>query len=214
LPDLPSNPKFVFILREPADQILSSYRYFSSNWDHLDHQIGFADFLALARSRTPSFSKNELLRDALINIDYRQHLQKWLDRAGAERVAVYLFEDLKGARPHFIRSLATFVGIDPAFYDDYPFPLENYSYQLRSHGLHKLNIKLREMLPISQRSILWRGLRGLYRQLNTRKADEETLSPRDQAALDALRHELAPAYADLATRYRLHPPETSAARLS
>jgi hypothetical protein len=205
LPDLPSRPKFIFILREPADQILSSYRYFSNNWDHLDRGIGFADFLALARSRGRDFTRNELLRDALINCDYHQHLQKWLDRAGSERVAVFLFEDLKRARAEFIHRLATFIGVDPAFYETYGFPLENYSYQLRSHGLHQLNMRIRELLPFSQRSAVWRGLRALYRRVNTQKAQEEALSPRDQAAFDALRQEFAPAYADLAARYRVAP---------
>ena len=75
-------------------------------------------------------------------------------------------------------------------------------------------LRIRELLPFSQRSAVWRGLRALWRRIRTQKAQEDTLSARDQAAFDALRQEFAPAYADLAARYSLAPAAAPKARVA
>jgi hypothetical protein len=200
LPDLESKPRFVFILRHPADQILSSFRYFTTNWNYVEERLGFAEFVSLARARSPRLSNNELLQNAFANIRYDEFIARWRDRAGGNRLLVYLFEDLKSRPGDVVRHVAAQVGLDPSFFDNYEFQRENYTYNVRNSALQSLNIRLRKHLPISPRSELWRRLRAIYRLINTNRA-EEPLSPRDEEQYRALRSEFDACYAGLRASY-------------
>lgn len=203
LPDLPTRPKFVFVLRDPADQMFSTYSYFRSNWNHLDRDVSFPEYVELARGRDPRLDRNELLRDAFANCEYQKRLDEWIARAGADRVLVCMFEDVKRDRTAFVKRVARFLGVDPAFYDGYDFPLENYSYKVKNYALHELNIRVRSMLPLSPRSRIFRALRDVYRKFNTEKPAPETVSGRDREVKEALRAEFSASYAALAARYSL-----------
>ncbi len=196
VPDLPTNPRLIFVVRNPADQIFSLYTYYRSNFTFFDAGISFSQFLDLVKKRDSAIGKNELLLNALENCDYQAHIQKWIRRVGNERVLVYIFEDMKADKRRFMQTLAADIGIEPEFYEHYHFRIENYSYKVRSYQLHQLNIRIRKVLPIPQRSRLWRGLRSVYRSLNTRPHDK-AMPARDQAAFRALKDELTPRYEEL-----------------
>jgi hypothetical protein len=202
LPGLASQPKLIFILRHPAEQILSTYRYYSSNFNFLDASIPFGEFIDLVRRDDERVGRNELVRNALRNVDYDRFLSMWAARVGEARMLVYLFESIKADTKGFVQRVARDIGIDPGFYEDYQFSVENYSYKLRSYQLHQLNIRIRRLLPIPQRSGLWRMLRGFYRRFNTLPPDEAPMAERDREALQALRAEWDPVYQRLVNRYR------------
>ena len=202
LPLIPSRPKIIFVLRNPADQIFSLYKYYKGNFNFVDRDMSFSKFVELARSQNPAVSRNELLINAFANCDYELHLKRWMQNIGQDRISIYIFEDMKRDRKHFVQCVAREMGIDSCFYNTYSFPVENYSYRLRSYHLHQLNIRVRNMLPISQRSSLWRGLRSVYRKLNTRPHDKE-MPNRDQDVLQALRDEWSSRYNALVHRYGL-----------
>ncbi|MGZ0186475.1 MAG: sulfotransferase domain-containing protein, partial [Alphaproteobacteria bacterium] len=62
LPDIKTRPRFLFVLREPSQQILSTYRYFKNNWTFLKAGDGFADFIEMVNSNDSRLNRNELLR--------------------------------------------------------------------------------------------------------------------------------------------------------
>lgn len=182
LPDLKTAPRFVFVLREPARQILSTYRYFSNNWHYLDARTSFADFLDMAEADDPRLHANELLRFALRNARYVDHLSRWRERLGADRMRVMLLEDLQQNRDRSIRDLATWLGLEPSFYESYGFPRENETYLVKNRTLQAANIRLRGLVA---KTPLYEPVRALYRRLNTTKAPPPT-SARDAEALLAL----------------------------
>ena len=165
LPNIPSRPHFIFLLREPADQIHSTFRYFQSNWNWIAPGLSFQEFLVASESGTNRFRGNELAQYALRNAAYVDFLLRWRDACGKDRVHVFLFEEAFSDKRRFMRHLAGQFGIDPDFYDDYDFSPENQTYAVRSKALQKINIAVRSWIP---QGAFYKAARSLYRRMNTR----------------------------------------------
>jgi hypothetical protein len=209
LPRLPSRPHFVFLLREPANQIHSTFRYFQSNWDWIPANFSFADFLAASGDGTHRFGGNELAQNALHNAVYADFLLLWRQACGADRLHVFVFEEAFADKRRFMRRFAERFGIDPAFYDSYDFPSENQTYAVRSQALQKFNIAVRAWLP---QGAFYDAARALYRRFNTRieTVDEkpgEELKP-------ALKEKYRQANARLAREFNLDLTVWNAAKPS
>lgn len=167
LPALPSQPNFIFVLREPVEQLKSLFSYFQNNWDWIPADMTFRAFIDEIDRGGASFKGNELAMHALENADYVAHLRRWVAACGPDRVHVFLFEDMISRKQEFMMALARRIGIDPSFYGDYGFPLENGSYAVRSRLLQAINMKLRSALP---KGPAYEIARRLYRALNTAPA--------------------------------------------
>ena len=154
-----------FLLREPADQIHSTFRYFQSNWNWIAPGLSFQEFLVASESGTNRFRGNELAQYALRNAAYVDFLLRWRDACGKDRVHVFLFEEAFSDKRRFMRHLAGQFGIDPDFYDDYDFSPENQTYAVRSKALQKINIAVRSWIP---QGAFYKAARSLYRRMNTR----------------------------------------------
>jgi len=166
IPDLPSEPKCLFVLREPGSQILSLYTYFRDNWDWIPAEMCFAGFLEAVRSGTHQFKGNELACNALTYARYIDFLEPWADRLGPDRIMVTTFDELTTDAPALMRRIVAWLGLEPGFYDSYDFPRENETYAPKNRALQSLNVKIRHRLPKGQAYDL---ARGLYRRLNTVK---------------------------------------------
>ncbi len=199
LPDLPNRPRFLFVLREPSAQILSTYRYFTNNWTHLKAGVSFADFLEMADRKDPRLAHNELLRLAHANARYIDPLSRWRERVGEARMKVILLEDIQADRNAAMADLAAWLGLDPDFYADYPYPRENETYRVRSRMAQAINQQVRGLVA---RTPFYQPARALYRRLNTAKAPAP-LSASDHAALAALRRAYAADNARLAALFDL-----------
>lgn len=187
IPDLPTRPRCLFVVREPATQIFSLYSYFKGNWDWVPPDMTFGEFLTAVRDRSHDFRGNELARDALANAAYIDHLERWHARLGDARMMVVTFDDLARDPRDLMRRVAAWAGLDPAFYDTYAFRSENESYAPRSRALQAVNLAVRRRLPKGR---FYGALRNVYRQLNTKKADGPDAT--DRAALADLRAEFEP----------------------
>lgn len=198
LPALPTAPRFLFVLREPAAQIQSLYQYFRENWRWIPGEMSFSDFLAAVRDGTHDFRGNELARNALSFADYRPFLEQWRKRLGSDRMRVCLFEDMVRQPQEFMQLLCEWIGLDPQFYRDYPFLRENETYSARSHRLQTLNVAIRSKLP---QGMLYRLGRRIYRLLNTTAPPPPTQESRE--LMSRLREEFAEANARLASSFDL-----------
>ena len=199
LPDLPTRPHFLFILREPSAQLFSLYAYCRDNWDWIGPTLTFADFIAAARTGRCSFGGNELCTYAIANAAYADTLSHWRDRIGPERMQVMLFDDLVRDPRLFMRRLCDWIGLNPVFYDDFTFERSNETYGVRSRRLQRLNIALRGLVRPS--GPLYRAMRRIYRRINTTPAEKAT--PEERMVMQALRREFAPANERLARSFGL-----------
>ena len=198
IPDLPSAPKCVFLLREPGAQVHSLYMYFRDNWDWIPASMDFAAFLAAVRNRSHKFKGNELAQNALQHARYIDYLKPWHDRLGDDRMLVETFETLLDNRLELTKRIASWVGLDPHFYDGYDFPRENETYTPRNRVLQSVNIKMRRLLPKGR---LYSSARDLYRLINTEKGRVVTVS--DAALVEQLGLEFVNANRELATHFNL-----------
>lgn len=197
IPDLPGAPRCIFVLREPASQILSQFNYFQNNWSWIPAGTEFAGYLDMIRRGDSDFRGNELARDALRNADYLPFLRRWHARLGKERMLVCTFDELKTDPRGLVQRLARWVGLDPGFYDDFDFASRNETYRPRLRSLQRVNIALRAHLPKGR---FYDRARQLYRRLNTtRPAAEPALAP----VLAALGREYAVQNAALADEFGL-----------
>ncbi len=174
--------KLVFVLRRPADRLLSTYHYFSNNWTDLDStRIGFADFTELTKRRDASLANNDFLRNAFDHGVYVKHLRPWQARCGPERLRIVILEELRTDPTRVMQELARWVGIDDQIYSHYRFPRENENYRVHSRGMQRVNQWIRENIPDG---MVRDGLRMLYRTVNTARNVGRT--PEELAVLERL----------------------------
>jgi hypothetical protein len=195
---LPTNPKCLFILREPAAQIYSLYQYFKNNWDWIPYSLSFSDYLKALRDGDADFKGNELAENALKYGSYVNYLTRWKEELGIDRMMVLTFDELIRDEREFTKNVARWVGLDPDFYESYSFPRDNETYTAKNIGLQKLNMAIRSRLPKGR---LYNKLKSFYRSVNTVKpsgpnADEKRL-------ILELKQEFLDANRRLATEFKL-----------
>ncbi len=164
LPKLQSEPHFIFILREPVNQLKSIYYYFRSNWDWIPDYMTFRGFIEASLAEADLFKGNELARDAVKNANYVDFLVPWREACGAGRIHVFLFEDVFLDQAGFMKKLARLLGVNEEFYGVYDFPRENATYSVRVKWLQRVNILMRSHLP---RGAFYEAARTFYRAINT-----------------------------------------------
>lgn len=196
VPDLPTQPKCLVVLREPASQIQSLFTYFQNNWGYIPADMSFETYIDILLSGSQSFGGNELARDALTNAVYLPWLRRWRDRLGPDRMKVVTFDRLTSAPADLMSDISVWCGLDPAFYESYGFPKENESYVPKNRTLQNLNIAIRERLP---KGVIYDFGRRLYRKLNTRKPES---TPRS-VTISKLRQRFAADNAQLAQEFDL-----------
>ncbi|WP_420126697.1 sulfotransferase domain-containing protein [Longimicrobium sp.] len=198
-------PHVIFLLREPAERVYSSYRYTRNNLGVLRPGATFRDFLGLGEGGDASAltdprwgGKVDIWRNDVGYSRYAEHLARWAEVFPRERMHVFLAENLWRDPRALLRGLAQRVGIDPAFYDDFAFARHNESYAVRSPALHRLARRAGAVLPRGGlRALLRKGYMGVLASGRAERTDD------DAAALRELRASYAPHNARLAREWGL-----------
>ena len=193
VPILPTRPKCLFVLREPASQIYSLYRYFQTDWDWVPPDMSFAAFLEAVRRGDDVFKGNELAQNALLNANYVKFLRNWRKRLGSSRMKVVSFEQLKRQPRETMLEIAHWVDLDPDFYRTYHYPVGNRGFSPRSQILKRLNLSIRRILPDGA---IYRAMRAGYRYINHQKV-RGAASGEERVLMAALSAEYERANAEL-----------------
>jgi hypothetical protein len=190
LATLPSNPRILFLLRKPSDRIYSSFAY-SKERGNVRRDVGFADFLRLAEDNpgetaqgwATGASAYVLPRDLQYS-RYSDYLGEWRRKFGDERMKILLFEDLRADPKAVLQNLCGWLGIDPAFYDDYAFAGRNPTISVRSPAIQRLARGIAAKLgsgslkDLAKR--LYYALQSKRRTEGRTEADEAALARLDQ----------------------------------
>ena len=182
IPDLPTRPRCLFVLREPAAQIRSIFTYYRNNWAHIPPDLDFHDYLARVRRDDARFAGNELAERPFRHARYLDFLIPWRDALGPDRMKVLTFEQVTGDPRGTMREIADWLDLDAGYYDDFAFRSDNESYQPRSRALQRINIALRGRLPKGR---IYRALRAAYRGVNTDRPDRSPDAAGDMAEIRA-----------------------------
>ena len=144
-------------------------------------------------------------RQELTMSRYAGFLRQFLDAFGADRIRVCFFDSLTTDVACLMRDLCGFAGIDPAFYDDYEFRVENQTRPHRHAGLRRLAGRMNYGLePLLNRfPSIRRAARRVYDSVNVDRSAE---IPIDRDAVAELERFFAPANAELAEIMASHYP--------
>lgn len=180
--------QILMILRKPSARIYSLYNYSHSNRALLLENMGFPEFINEVRRGEASdlVRDRPMLRYAIEHSKYARYVKEWQSLIDPQRLTICLFEDLVRDPTAELRRIAQALNIDPSFYDDYAFPVQNESIAVRSRPLHKFLRRIRGRMPGWMRS----KLKPAYMRLNTRKRDR-TVSEADRQVLSQLDEEFA-----------------------
>jgi hypothetical protein len=206
LSKLSTPPQVVFVLRKPSERIYSSFQYSQNNLANVKRDVSFARFVELLKKETGNEAFGELagasayvLGNDIRYSRYVEYLAFWVERFGRERVHILLFEDMKADPPAFMQDLARRFRVDPAFYDDYDFPLRNETFKVRYQKLHRGARKLNELVPTVG---LKGALKRVYLKAQAGKSNGHK-TPEDMRALAQLEREFRPFNQRLADEFGL-----------
>lgn len=143
--DLPTRPLVLFMLRKPSERVFSSFSYFK-NKGNIRKGVTFTDCLSMlaknpdrsAVSRWAYRTSGFVLPRDIQYSRYADYLSLWRERLGEGRTKIMLFETMRADPQAAVRKLCDWVGIDPAYYDDFDFDPKNRTSVLRSHGLQRV----------------------------------------------------------------------------
>lgn len=203
LPGLPSRPRLLFQLRKPSAQMYSSYLYSLHQAGNLSRRVSFREF-AFGKGCISS-STNEFHRRALAFAEYATFLAEWQVACGDERIRVSQLEAFQENPRRYMHDLATWLDIDPAFYNDYGFDVVNRNVAVRARGAQTLARNLARPLSGSGRDVA----RSLYRHVNTRSLPAP--SDDDRAVMAEIDRRMQSANRALADRFHIDVQAWSAA---
>ena len=157
LTTLPTNPKFIFILRDPLAQIYSHFRMLRYRVKRFDGDLE----TYLKRS------------DSTFQTEYAFYLKKWFEKIGEERILVLVFEDLMKNKVQNLKKVSDFLGVDATFFEDFDFQHRNETVAIKSGWLHKTGLKLQPLVPTA----IQKALVPIYLKFNSnalpKKSDKE-----------------------------------------
>lgn len=193
VPRMSAVRRVLFVLRRPADRVLSMYRFAGNNMARLEPNLSFRAFVERCLNDPDSFGDRQLIAGSILHSNYAQWLAPWYAALGHERVQVVLLEDIQRDPVRTLKALSLDLDLSPEFWDDYAFPSENESFAVRYFWVQRLVRYLQRFVP---RNRLTRRLNDTYRRLNSRKkpAPDASEIPGVLRELDAY---FAPGYADL-----------------
>lgn len=172
LPDV----RLIFLLREPVGRLVSFFRRNESRASPLVDGLSFTDFteLAISADRQPRESRDDTtfrIWERLRAGCYAPLLREYRSVFPADRMCVLFFDDLAANPSGVVRRVCDFLGLDPAFYDDYRFSIENKTRNYRMRWLHKLVFQAnRRLEPLLNRSPTARKkIRAWYSVLNEKR---------------------------------------------
>lgn len=190
LSNLDPRPQIVFMLRKPSQRIYSGFRFTQNILANLDESVSFSQFIEALRSgEADSLAKRFSSKDSafiLPNIikysQYIDYISNWISRFGREKIHVFLFEHMIKNPCAFMYELATCIGIEPSFYENYDFKSHNKTVGIKNQILHRRARKVAELIP---QGIVKDLLRDLYLKVQANR-EKAQISPEDLMTLHFL----------------------------
>lgn len=170
IPKLPSKPKVVFILRNPAERV---YSHFKFNKFRMNNMPKSMPFQAYVEARGEGLN----MQDYIHHSEYVHFIQKYIEVLGKERVLVYLFEDMLANKKAFMIKVAQDIGIDSSFYEWFDFFKRNETVNIKNKALHQWGLKIEPYVPqVLQEKVFI----PLYLKLNGGKVPPKTHAEKEE----------------------------------
>jgi hypothetical protein len=178
--------RIVVLLRQPVERALSHYLMLANNRAALEPEP-FASFFRRHRDDVAGWAEGGPGVRGLAMSFYADSLERWLDRFGRDRVAVYLDEDLKKTPERVMAGLYGFLGVDPTFRPDLGKRYNVGQGMPRSGAVQRLIFRDTPLKRLARRLLpeaLRRHGTGAARRLN--RGERPTLSPAERREFTAV----------------------------
>ena len=172
-------PKILFLARDPARRAYSQFRFNRDRLGNVPPDMTFREYLGVQEGAGKH-------KDPILKSRYIDFIDKWLQAFDEDNIIVLQAEKMYADKVGFMKDLATRLGIDPLFYDDFDFFKRNETRKMKSTSLHRLGLRIQPYVPqwIQEKLII-----PLYLKLNSSGMDAPT--EEDQQVLK-----------DLSTRFK------------
>ena len=184
----------LFVLRNPTDRVLSYYRSSTGQQDLPTYGIALDQFVseAVEAMQVSDADVNQLpyrqraFRQELNMSCYAKFLGAYVGEFGADGVLVTFFDQLRSSPRELMNEICAFADIDPSFYDNFVFRVENQTRVHRSAKLQvvsgSLNTRLEPLL--NRYPVVRRAARDVYDMINVRPGQDVSISHATRQQLD------------------------------
>ena len=181
LPDV----RLVFVLREPVERMISFFHRNQQRGSKQTYRLSADDFVEKALSYIQNDTEltteqhSSPIARQIRSVRYAPLLDAYYDVFPSEQIYVTFFDDLRNDTQAFMKDIARFLHIDPGFYSQYEFHIENKTRSYRSNSLQHIAFRLNMALEplLNSAPGLRRKLRNLYNLLNQSKDTTLTIDP-------------------------------------
>ena len=176
--------KLIFILRNPTDKIISSFKHrkknllFDKNYMFTDFYNDFLKIKSL-NELEEGVDKHSEYTTELLDGCYIDYIPLWYDVFNASQIKVLFFEDLKNNPKEVLSEICDWELIDKTIYDNREFTVENKSVVFKYKILQKITLYgAKKMEPVIRKNYqLKNALRSIYYSINldnsnSKKEDE------------------------------------------
>lgn len=208
------NCKLLFSLRNPTSRVVSYYRSSFGQPHVATYGVAFEEFVARAIDATHKsgaeldsipFEDREF-RQELTMSRYANFLREFMEEFASDQVRICFFDSLTTNAGYLMKEICKFVGIDPAFYDEYEFRVENQTRLHRHAGLRFVAGRTNYLLEPFLNRFPWvrRVARQMYDLVNVDQAADISVPVEAVSALDRF---FAPANSQLAELMASYYPD-------
>ena len=176
---LETQPKVLFITRDPVRRLFSLYQYARYHQRTLPHVNSFAQFIDEIREPVDErLSGQKMMVTAWRDSQYDRMLEEWSARLAPERLFVTSVEELGKDRDLVLAAIADWLGIDPQALIEAKIERSNPTVVTKSRLLMKVGGKIAKRLPNSG---VIRKLKTSIRELNSAPVNRDEI--KDNATL-------------------------------
>ena len=132
--------KIIIILRDPADRLVSFFRFMKSML-FVDRQVNLGNYIEHCRSLSEDELRNRC-NNPYFGVEggyYHKYIGDWVEQFN-DRLKVLFFEDIKENPGIVLSELCEWLEIDPTFYDEFEFGIENRTAFYKNRSLHHIAI--------------------------------------------------------------------------
>lgn len=178
--------KMLAFVRDPADRIYSTFKYFRDTRTVLPEEMTFSQFLELVNNGH-KFNGINQLSDVILQSKYSLFIERWVNAIGAENIKVIDFERLKQEKQDVMWEICTWLKISPKFYETFEFSHKNETTTAR----YRLLNQVKEVVGKNIKSKRLKGvIRPIYDIVN-RKSTSKSIPEEDVKLIEKLREQLA-----------------------
>ncbi len=201
LKSLNGSKKIIFILREPANRVYSSFQYTQNNLALLPKNIKFSKYVEdiISNNTTDYLKSNKLyvLKNDVEYSKYIKYLSYWYKRFEAEDIKLLLFEDLVKKPLMLLRQISEFLEIDSKEFDRIDMQAKNVTVEIKNYSMHRVILKLNKSFG-SIVPTLWKNW---YKSIQSKQKVD--INPDDAKALKTLKEYYKPYNSQLVDRFGL-----------